>query len=144
MGRMQKKKPASQKKAKKGAGDSAREGLEQNTAAGSAASGSKGGGSGSGSLEAGSGKQKSVASAARKSQGKSSGDQTFLMKLLDRYFGNWIQFLREVRNELSKVVWPSRREATGMTGVVLVFVLIVSFFLGIIDFGLSSLVRIII
>ncbi len=138
MGRMQRKKPASQKKAKKGAGDSAQDDLEQNAGTGSAASGSKGGG-GSGSLEAGSRKQKSTASAPR----KSSGDQTFLMKLLERYFGNWIQFLREVRNELSKVVWPTRREATGMTGVVLVFVLIVSFFLGIIDFGLSSLVRII-
>ena len=140
MGRMQKKKPESQKKAKKGAGDSAREDLEQNAGTGSSASGSKGGGTRTGSLEAGSRKQKSAASASR----KSSGDQTFLMKLLERYFGNWIQFLREVRNELSKVVWPSRREATGMTGVVLVFVLIVSFFLGIIDFGLSSLVRIII
>ena len=137
MGRMQRKKPASQKKAKKGVGDSARDDLEQNAGTGSAASGSKGGGSGS--LEAGSRKQKSAASGSR----KSSGDQTFLMKLLERYFGNWIQFLREVRNELSKVVWPTRREATGMTGVVLVFVLIVSFFLGIIDFGLSSLVRII-
>jgi preprotein translocase subunit SecE len=132
MGRLQKKKPAAQKKDKKSAGDSAPGDIQESRDSSSLA---RDDGAVSGEAK----KQKSVLAATR----KTSGEQTFLMKLLDRYFGNWIQFLREVRNELSKVVWPTRKDTTAMTAVVLVFVLIVSFFLGIIDFGLSSLVRMI-
>ena len=50
-----------------------------------------------------------------------------------------IQFLREVRVELSKVVWPSRREALKLTGVVILFSLIVAVYLGLVDFGLNRL-----
>ncbi len=51
------------------------------------------------------------------------------------------QFLREVKTELKKVTWPSRRDALAGTGVVLVAVFIIALFLGIVDSGLSSLVR---
>ncbi|RJP58978.1 MAG: preprotein translocase subunit SecE [Deltaproteobacteria bacterium] len=54
-----------------------------------------------------------------------------------------IKFLREVKVELKKVSWPSRKETIGSTSVVLVVVIIVALFLGIIDIGLSRLVRII-
>ncbi len=50
-------------------------------------------------------------------------------------------FLSEVRIEVKKVTWPSRKEATGGTMVVLVVVLIVSIFLGIIDTILSKSVE---
>jgi preprotein translocase subunit SecE len=133
MGRLQKKKPASPKKAVKNADNSAPDDVQENRDTSSLKDDDPG------SQEVKAKKQKSVLPASR----KTPGDQTFLMKLLDRYFGSWIQFLREVRNELSKVVWPSRKDTTGMTLVVLVFVLIVSLFLGIMDFGLSSLVRIV-
>ncbi|MFO7862285.1 MAG: preprotein translocase subunit SecE [Desulfosalsimonas sp.] len=65
------------------------------------------------------------------------------MRLLDRYFGNWIQFLREVKVELGRVTWPTRKETVGTTAVVLVFVFIIAIFLGVVDMGLSSLVRLI-
>jgi preprotein translocase subunit SecE len=52
-----------------------------------------------------------------------------------------IQFLREVRTELKKVTWPSRKDTLAGTIVVLVTVFIVAFFLGIIDSGLSYLVK---
>ncbi len=55
-----------------------------------------------------------------------------------------LQFLREVRSELKKVNWPSRKQVIGSTAVVLVMVLLVSFFLGVVDFGLSSIVQFII
>jgi len=55
-----------------------------------------------------------------------------------------VQFLREVRIELKKVNWPSRKQTIGSTAVVLVMVLLVSFFLGVVDFGLSSIVQFII
>jgi preprotein translocase subunit SecE len=54
-----------------------------------------------------------------------------------------LQFLREVKIELKKVTWPSRKQTIGSTIVVIVLVMIVSMFLGGVDIGLSSLVRIV-
>ena len=49
-------------------------------------------------------------------------------------------FFKEVKIELKKVVFPSRDEVIGSTKVVIATVMIVSFFLGLIDWGLSSIV----
>lgn len=54
-----------------------------------------------------------------------------------------LQFLREVKIELKKVVWPSRKQTIGSTAVVLVLVMIISIFLGVVDFGLSNLIRVV-
>ena len=51
------------------------------------------------------------------------------------------QFLREVKIELKKVTWPSRKETLASTAVVIVLVIIISAFLGLVDMGLSSLIR---
>ena len=53
------------------------------------------------------------------------------------------QFLREVKVELKKVTWPSRKQTIGSTVVVLVLVLLISLFLGIVDMGLSQLIRVV-
>jgi preprotein translocase subunit SecE len=53
------------------------------------------------------------------------------------------QFLKEARVELKKVTWPSRRDAIAGTVVVLITVFICAFFLGIVDFWLSKLIKII-
>lgn len=63
---------------------------------------------------------------------------------ISKYFSISVQFLREVRVELKKVTWPSRKQTVGATAVVLLLVILVSIFLGIVDFGLSSLVRLVI
>jgi preprotein translocase subunit SecE len=47
----------------------------------------------------------------------------------------WVRFLREVRDELAKVVWPSRREVVTYTTVVILTVLVVGLFV----FGLDVL-----
>ena len=52
-----------------------------------------------------------------------------------------LQFLREVKVELKKVTWPSRKQTMGSTVVVLVIVTIISLFLGLVDAGLSGLIR---
>lgn len=52
-----------------------------------------------------------------------------------------IQFLKEVRYELRRVTWPSRKETLAGTMVVLVIVLIAASFLGIVDVGLSELIK---
>jgi preprotein translocase subunit SecE len=54
-----------------------------------------------------------------------------------------LQFLREVKIELKKVTWPTRKQTIGSTAVVIILVMIISFFLGIVDIGLSSLVRVV-
>ncbi len=51
------------------------------------------------------------------------------------------QFLREVKVELKKVTWPSRKDTLAATAVVLITVIIIAFFLGIVDSGLSALVK---
>ena len=59
------------------------------------------------------------------------------------YLDKGLQFLREVKVELKKVVWPSRKQTIGSTVVVLILVMIISVFLGIVDIGLSSLIRVV-
>jgi preprotein translocase subunit SecE len=54
-----------------------------------------------------------------------------------------IQFLREVKVELKKVTWPSRKQTIGSTAVVLAIVMLISLFLGIVDIGLSNLIRVV-
>jgi preprotein translocase subunit SecE len=52
-----------------------------------------------------------------------------------------VAFLHEVKGEVKKVTWPTRREAMGGTGVVLVVVFLVALFLGIVDSILSKIVQ---
>lgn len=52
-----------------------------------------------------------------------------------------IQFLNEVRLELSKVVWPKVDEWVGSTAVVLILVCLFSIYLKAIDMGFSQLVH---
>lgn len=59
----------------------------------------------------------------------------------DGMFARAVQFLREVKVELKKVAWPSRKQTIGSTAVVIVLVMIISLFLGVVDMGLSTLIR---
>ncbi len=49
-------------------------------------------------------------------------------------------FLREVKIEIKKVVFPTKDELIGSTWVVIIVVLIISLFLGIVDLGLSKII----
>ncbi|HXL15530.1 MAG TPA: preprotein translocase subunit SecE [Methylomirabilota bacterium] len=46
-------------------------------------------------------------------------------------------YVRDVRVEMSKVTWPSRRELRDSTLVVIVMVVMVSIFIGIVDRALT-------
>jgi len=52
-----------------------------------------------------------------------------------------IQFFKEVRFELTKVAWPNRQELVGSTIVVIIMSVILSIFIGGVDFGLSRLIQ---
>ena len=51
------------------------------------------------------------------------------------------QFLKEVKQELKKVVWPTKKQTIASTSVVLVVVFFIGFFLGLIDLGLGWVIN---
>lgn len=51
------------------------------------------------------------------------------------------QFIREVRRELSKVTWPTRKETAVTTGMVFVMVFLAAMFFFVVDLILSAGVR---
>ncbi len=136
MARIQKKKTLDKKKKKSESENSHSAGTSPEAAD------AKGTGRGQTVAQYGSGKdqKKKAAPLITRSSGS---DQSAIMKMIDRYFGTWIQFFREVRFELEKVAWPTRKQTIGSTAVVLVFVFILALFLGVVDMGLSSFIRLI-
>jgi len=54
-----------------------------------------------------------------------------------------IQFLREVKIELKKVTWPSKKQTMGSSTVVIILVLLISLFLFFIDSGLAGIIRLV-
>ena len=135
MARIQKKKIAPKKLTKK-------EGAASDASVSSIDAGkaeSVNGGTGYSVAQSGTEKKKKVFTVKK----PSGSEPSAVMKLADKYFGNWIQFFREVKVELTKVAWPSKKQTIGSTAVVIVFVFVVAFFLGMVDIGLSSLIRLI-
>jgi len=53
------------------------------------------------------------------------------------------QFLKESRAELKKVTWPTPKQAITSTSVVIVVTVIVSLVLGLVDFGLAKIIRLV-
>ncbi len=49
-------------------------------------------------------------------------------------------FLKEVKIELKKVTWPTRKEAVAQTYAVIITVVIVAFFLGFVDWFFKYLI----
>jgi len=54
-----------------------------------------------------------------------------------------VEFLRQVRQEVGKVTWPTRKETAVTTGMVMLMVVAVALFFFLVDFGLGHLVRLI-
>lgn len=54
---------------------------------------------------------------------------------------NPIQFLKDVKNELSKVIWPTRSQTVRMTIYVIGISVFVAIALGLVDFGLTTLLQ---
>ena len=55
-------------------------------------------------------------------------------------FKKIVEFFQEVKLEIKKVVFPTKKEVIGSTWVVIITVLISAFFLGLIDMGLGSFI----
>ena len=61
------------------------------------------------------------------------------LRIYIRYIIDMLKFLKESRDELRKVVWPSREEVLNSTIVVLAVVALVSVFLFLIDVAFDSI-----
>jgi preprotein translocase subunit SecE len=55
--------------------------------------------------------------------------------------GKTTEFLANVRGELKKVTWPTRKDTYASTVVVIALVLVVAVFLWVIDSALSTMIR---
>ncbi len=52
-----------------------------------------------------------------------------------------VQFIQEVKSEMSKVVWPSRQQAIKLTVVVVVLSIIVGLYAGGLDFLFTNIMN---
>ncbi|MDD5712376.1 MAG: preprotein translocase subunit SecE [Smithellaceae bacterium] len=53
------------------------------------------------------------------------------------------EFLIEARTELKKVTWPTPKQTMASTSVVIIVVIVISIFLGLVDFGLTKTIKLI-
>lgn len=54
---------------------------------------------------------------------------------------NPLQFLKDVKNELGKVIWPTRQQTIKMTLYVIGISVFVAIALGLVDLGLTTLLQ---
>jgi preprotein translocase subunit SecE len=73
---------------------------------------------------------------------KAKKSKSFALPPIGEYWDRSIQFLKEAWIELKKVTWPNRKETMGATAVVLALVMIVSFYLGLVDMALSRMMKV--
>ncbi|NMB42251.1 MAG: preprotein translocase subunit SecE [Firmicutes bacterium] len=60
-------------------------------------------------------------------------------------FGRRVRrFFHDIRIELKKVTWPTKRELLVYTGVVIVVILVVGIFFWILDTGFTALLKLVI
>lgn len=57
---------------------------------------------------------------------------------------NPVEFIKETRSELERVTWPTRKETIRLTQVVIIVSLIVSFYMGFLDFIFNEIFKAII
>jgi preprotein translocase subunit SecE len=69
---------------------------------------------------------------------KKAENNVFVLK---RYFIIARQFLFDAKVELKKVTWPTKKELLSTTAVVIVLVILIAFFLGIVDLGLVKIIK---
>ena len=53
-------------------------------------------------------------------------------------------FLKEVQIELKKVTWPTRPQTIRLTGIVVGVSLVVGLYIGVLDYGLTKLIGLIV
>jgi preprotein translocase subunit SecE len=65
------------------------------------------------------------------------------MEKIKEIFQKIKQFLNGAKAELRKVTWPSKKQTLASTAVVIIIVFIVAVYLGIVDYVLAKIVKLI-
>lgn len=86
-------------------------------------------------------KTKAIQESVRSIPKKAAEKKETAFRSVPQYVGKAGQFLREARVELKKVKWPTRKELLAATSVVIILVLVVAFYLGLVDFGLIKIIK---
>ena len=60
---------------------------------------------------------------------------------MKKFFGHIIGYFRESLVELSKVVWPTRKQVIEMTLAVLILAAFIATLLGVFDYGLQEALK---
>jgi len=60
------------------------------------------------------------------------------------FSGGPLKFLKQVRSELKKVIWPTKKEVIKLTGVVILISFIVGVYIGVLDYIFAKLMETII
>jgi preprotein translocase subunit SecE len=55
-----------------------------------------------------------------------------------------VQYLKDSKHELKKVIWPTKKQAISHTLLVIGFSLGLALFLGVIDFGLNKILEVVV
>ncbi len=64
-----------------------------------------------------------------------------MVREMQKRENRFVQYLRETRAELRKVVWPTREEAINLTAIVVGTLMVMSIFLGAVDYLFQVLFR---
>ena len=75
---------------------------------------------------------------------KKSAEKDQKIMGLSKYINMTTQFLREAKFELKKVKWPTKKELLASTTMVIVLVLAIAIFLGLVDFILIKIIKLVI
>lgn len=76
---------------------------------------------------------------ASTSKSKNKSDQE--PKAINKYsVQNIKQFSAEVKTEFDKIAWPDKKHTMGSTAVVVVLVMLISFYLGAVDLVLGKII----
>jgi preprotein translocase subunit SecE len=55
-----------------------------------------------------------------------------------------VRYLKEVRSEMSKVIWPTREQAMNLTSIFLTVMVAMGLFLGLIDYVSGQMIQLLI
>jgi len=73
--------------------------------------------------------------------GKAKTSWVAKLPSVTKWWQTAVTFVAEAWQELKKVTWPGRKETLGTTMVVIFLVVVISSYLGLVDIGLSALLK---
>lgn len=55
-----------------------------------------------------------------------------------------VKFLKEVKSELKQVTWPTKKDVTRLTSIVVAISLVVGVYIGILDYVFTKLIQLVV